>query len=206
MKALWQPSAEQIKRSHMQRFQQQLKSQLNLSFANYDELHQWSVDNPEQFWEQLWHYTDIRASEPYSAVLTDGEKFPGAQWFQDAKLNFAENLLRNRSDKIALIAHLENGSRRTLSYKELYLQVTQLAAALRNAGVTKGDPVAGFMPNVPETIVAMLATSSIGAIWSCCWCSFCCPRNWWRFCRNRSCSLPLASRSPGLPPGNWPVA
>ncbi|MGB1868350.1 MAG: AMP-binding protein, partial [Porticoccaceae bacterium] len=168
MKALWQPSAEQIKRSHMQRFQQQLKSQLNLSFANYDELHQWSVDNPEQFWEQLWHYTDIRASEPYSAVLTDGEKFPGAQWFQDAKLNFAENLLRNRSDKIALIAHLENGSRRTLSYSELYLQVTQLAAALRNAGVTKGDPVAGFMPNVPETIVAMLATSSIGAIWSSC--------------------------------------
>ncbi|MGB2040882.1 MAG: acetoacetate--CoA ligase [Porticoccaceae bacterium] len=168
MKALWQPSAEQIKRSHMQRFQQQLKSQLNLSFANYDELHQWSVDNPEQFWEQLWHYTDIRASEPYSAVLTDGEKFPGAQWFQDAKLNFAENLLRNRSDKIALIAHLENGSRRTLSYNELYLQVTQLAAALRNAGVTKGDPVAGFMPNVPETIVAMLATSSIGAIWSSC--------------------------------------
>ncbi|MGB2451061.1 MAG: acetoacetate--CoA ligase [Porticoccaceae bacterium] len=168
MKALWQPSAEQIKRSHMQRFQQQLKSQLNLSFANYEELHQWSVDNPEQFWEQLWHYTDIRASEPYSAVLTDGEKFPGAQWFQDAKLNFAENLLRNRSDKIALIAHLENGSRRTLSYSELYLQVTQLAAALRNAGVTKGDPVAGFMPNVPETIVAMLATSSIGAIWSSC--------------------------------------
>ena len=168
MKALWQPSAEQIKRSHMQRFQQQLKSQLNLSFANYQQLHQWSVDNPEQFWEQLWHYTDIRASEPYSAVLTDGEKFPGAQWFQDAKLNFAENLLRNRSDKIALIAHLENGSRRTLSYNELYLQVTQLAAALRNAGVTKGDPVAGFMPNVPETIVAMLATSSIGAIWSSC--------------------------------------
>ncbi|MGB2119834.1 MAG: acetoacetate--CoA ligase [Porticoccaceae bacterium] len=168
MKALWQPSAEQIKRSHMQRFQEQLKSQLNLSFANYEELHQWSVDNPEQFWEQLWHYTDIRASEPYSAVLTDGEKFPGAQWFQDAKLNFAENLLRNRSDKIALIAHLENGSRRTLSYSELYLQVTQLAAALRNAGVTKGDPVAGFMPNVPETIVAMLATSSIGAIWSSC--------------------------------------
>jgi acetoacetyl-CoA synthetase len=168
MNALWQPSAEQIKRSHMQRFQQQLKSQLNLSFANYEELHQWSVDNPEQFWEQLWQYTDIRASEPYSAVLTDGEKFPGAQWFQDAKLNFAENLLRNRSDKIALIAHLENGARRTLSYNELYLQVTRLAAALRNAGVTKGDPVAGFMPNVPETIVAMLATSSIGAIWSSC--------------------------------------
>ena len=168
MNSLWQPSPAQIECSHMLRFQQQLKSQLNLSFADYEELHQWSVDKPEEFWAQLWQYSDIRASVPYSAVLSDSEKFPGAKWFEGSRLNFAENLLRNRSDKTALIARLENGARKTMSYGELYQQVAQLAAALRSAGVVKGDRVAGFMPNVAETIVAMLATSSIGAIWSSC--------------------------------------
>jgi acetoacetyl-CoA synthetase len=168
MKALWKPSAQQIDCTHLQRFEKQLKSQLNLSFADYQQLHQWSVDHPEQFWEQLWQYTDIRASAPYTEVLSDAKKFPGAKWFSGAKLNFAENLLRNRSDKTAIIARLENGTRTTLSYEELYVQVAQLAAALRNAGVTQGDRVAGFMPNVPETIVAMLAASSLGAIWSSC--------------------------------------
>ena len=168
MQALWQPSAEQIDNSHMRRFQQQLESNLNLSFGDYEQLHRWSIDSPEQFWEQLWHYTDIRSSQPYTSVLKDGDRFPGAQWFEGAKLNFAENLLRNRSDKTAIVARLENGARRTLSYRELYTQVAQLAAALRSAGVAAGDRVAGFMPNVPETIVAMLATSSIGAIWSSC--------------------------------------
>jgi acetoacetyl-CoA synthetase len=168
MKALWKPSAQQIDCTHLQRFEKQLKSQLNLSFADYQQLHQWSVDHPEQFWEQLWQYTDIHASAPYTEVLGDAEKFPGAKWFSGAKLNFAENLLRNRSDKTAIIARLENGTRTTLSYEELYVQVAQLAAALRNAGVTQGDRVAGFMPNVPETIVAMLAASSLGAIWSSC--------------------------------------
>ena len=168
MNSLWQPSPAQIECSHMLRFQQQLKSQLNLSFADYEELHQWSVDKPEEFWAQLWQYSDIRASAPYSAVLSDSEKFPGAKWFEGSRLNFAENLLRNRSDKTALIARLENGARKTMSYGELYQQVAQLAAALRSAGLVKGDRVAGFMPNVAETIVAMLATSSIGAIWSSC--------------------------------------
>ena len=168
MNSLWQPSPAQIECSHMLRFQQQLKSQLNLSFADYEELHQWSVDKPEEFWAQLWQYSDIRASVPYSAVLSDSEKFPGAKWFEGSRLNFADNLLRNRSDKTALIARLENGARKTMSYGELYQQVAQLAAALRSAGVVKGDRVAGFMPNVAETIIAMLATSSIGAIWSSC--------------------------------------
>ena len=168
MQALWQPSAEQIDNSHMRRFQQQLESNLNLSFGDYEQLHRWSIDSQEQFWEQLWHYTDIRSSQPYTSVLKHGDRFPGAQWFEGAKLNFAENLLRNRSDKTAIVARLENGARRTLSYRELYTQVAQLAAALRSAGVAAGDRVAGFMPNVPETIVAMLATSSIGAIWSSC--------------------------------------
>ena len=168
MNPLWQPNPEQIKQSHMQHFQEQLKSSLSLNFDGYEDLHRWSVDHPEKFWGQLWQYTNIRSSQPYASALKHAEKFPGASWFEGAKLNFAENLLRNRSDKTAIVARLENGARRTLSYIELYQQVCQLAAALRNAGVVKGDRVAGFMPNVPETIVAMLATSSIGAIWSSC--------------------------------------
>ncbi|MDG1312385.1 MAG: acetoacetate--CoA ligase [Porticoccaceae bacterium] len=168
MNPLWQPSAEQIKPSHMQQFKDQVKANLSLSFGGYAELHQWSVDQPEQFWEQLWQYTDIRSSQGYSSVLSNGHQFPGASWFEGARLNFSENLLRNRSDKTAIIARLENGLRRTISYAELYQQVAQLAAALRDMGVAQGDRVAGFMPNILETIVAMLATSSIGAIWSSC--------------------------------------
>lgn len=152
----------------MQRFTAQLKTHLQLDFANYEELHQWSVDRPELFWAQVWDFTGIQSSRRWETVLADADQFPGAQWFSGAALNFAENLLRNRSDKTALISRLENGARTTTSYRELYQQVAECAAALRNLGVVSGDRVAGFMPNVPETIVAMLATASIGAIWSSC--------------------------------------
>ena len=165
---LWQPSSTQIESSNMQRFMAQLKTHLQLDFANYEELHQWSVDRPELFWAQVWDFTEIQSSRRWDTVLADADQFPGAQWFSGAALNFAENLLRNRSDKTALISRLENGTRTTTSYRELYQQVAECAAALRNLGVVSGDRVAGFMPNVPETIVAMLATASIGAIWSSC--------------------------------------
>ncbi|MFQ3223077.1 MAG: acetoacetyl-CoA synthetase, partial [Porticoccaceae bacterium] len=165
---LWQPSSTQIESSNMQRFTAQLKTHLQLDFANYEELHQWSVDSPELFWAQVWDFTEIQSSRRWDTVLADADQFPGAQWFSGAALNFAENLLRNRSDKTALISRLENGTRTTTSYRELYQQVAECAAALRNLGVVSGDRVAGFMPNVPETIVAMLATASIGAIWSSC--------------------------------------
>ena len=165
---LWQPSSTQIESSNMQRFTEQLKTHLQLDFANYEELHQWSVDRPELFWAQVWDFTGIQSSRRWDTVLADLDQFPGAQWFSGAALNFAENLLRNRSDKTALISRLENGTRTTTSYRELYQQVAACAAALRNLGVVSGDRVAGFMPNVPETIVAMLATASIGAIWSSC--------------------------------------
>ncbi len=168
MKPLWQPSIESITNSNLQGFLRQIEQQLALNFDNYQQLHQWSVEHQEAFWEQVWQYSDIRSSAPYSKVLCDEQRFPGAQWFPEARLNFAENLLRNRSDKTAIIARLENGSRRTMSYADLYRQVAQFAAGLRQLGVVKGDRVVGFMPNVTETIVAMLATSSIGAIWSSC--------------------------------------
>jgi acetoacetyl-CoA synthetase len=167
-KPLWQPSEDRINTSNMLRFTHQLTSELGLVFSDYDELHQWSIEHPELFWQQVWTFTNIRASKTADSILSDADQFLGATWFSGARLNFAENLLRNRTDKTALIARLENGQRKTLSYAELYQQVTDCAASLRNLGVVSGDRVAGFMPNVPETIVAMLATASIGAIWSSC--------------------------------------
>ena len=165
---LWRPSNERINASNLKRFGEGLKHELGLSVDDYQQLHRWSVEQPNLFWEQIWRFVDIRASRDWDSVRCDGEKFPGAIWFEGARLNYAENLLRNRSDKVALISRLENGSRKTLSYKKLYQQVSKCATALRQLGVTRGDRVAGFMPNIPETIVAMLATASIGAIWSSC--------------------------------------
>ncbi|MCS5587314.1 MAG: acetoacetate--CoA ligase [Porticoccaceae bacterium] len=166
--ALWKPDRQQIQNSNLYRFVEQLDNHLGLKFDDYQQLHQWSVEQSALFWQQLWEFTQVRHSRAWDKVLSHGEKFPGAKWFEGARLNFAENLLRNQSDKTALVARLENGQRRSLSYADLRQQVAQLATALRNAGVVKGDLVAGFMPNVPETIVAMLATSSMGAIWSSC--------------------------------------
>ena len=112
---LWQPSNQRINESNMMAFARQVQSELGLSFTNYDELQQWSITEPEQFWRQVWQFTDIRATQPWQPVLDQATQFPGAKWFTGAKLNFAENLLRNRSDKTALICRLENGSRTTLS-------------------------------------------------------------------------------------------
>jgi acetoacetyl-CoA synthetase len=166
--ALWRPSQEQIKSTNLHQFIGVVSEKLSLPSANYDEFHQWSVDNPESFWAEVWDYTGIKASVDWDSILTDADQFPGATWFAGARFNFAENLLRNRSDRIAIVGRLENGSRTTLSYGQLYEQVKQCAAAMRSMGVECGDRVAGFMPNVSETVVAMLATTSIGAIWSSC--------------------------------------
>lgn len=165
---LWAPSAERVQNSQLQRFAKQLGEQFGVSFANYDELHAWSVENSEQFWAAVWDYAEIRGSKGSDTVLAEADRFPGAKWFPDAKLNFAENLLRYRDDNIALVARMEDGRRTEISYAELYQQVANLAEALKAEGVVAGDRVAGFMPNVIETVVAMLAATSIGAIWSSC--------------------------------------
>ncbi len=165
---LWEPSAARIQRSQLSQFLQQLDREQQRQFDNYADLHRWSVESPEAFWQSVWDFCDIRASQTSDQILVDGNQFPGARWFPDARLNFAENLLRNRSDKTALISRLENGRRETISYAGLYQQVSQLAQALRNAGVGRGDRVAGFMPNISETVIAMLASASIGAVWSSC--------------------------------------
>ncbi|MCA0895048.1 acetoacetate--CoA ligase [Microbulbifer agarilyticus] len=164
---LWQPTPEAIAATQMDQFRRQVNELHQQSLPDYHALHQWSVDNREAFWNQLWDFGEVIASERGDRVLGK-DIMPGAEWFPDARLNFAENLLRFRDDKAALVERLENGRRRGLSYGELFAEVEKLAAALANAGVGKGDRVAGFMPNIIDTAVAMLATTSLGAIWTSC--------------------------------------
>ncbi|WP_444907606.1 acetoacetate--CoA ligase [Microbulbifer sp. SSSA008] len=164
---LWQPSAEAIAATQMDEFRRRVNQQYQLDLNDYEALYQWSVDNREAFWRELWDYTGVIAADKGDETLSN-DSMPGAQWFPQARLNFAENLLRFRDDKAALVERLESGSRRELSYKELYDRVERLSAALVAQGVVEGDRVAGFMPNVIDTVVAMLATTSLGAIWTSC--------------------------------------
>ncbi|MAS40569.1 MAG: acetoacetate--CoA ligase [Porticoccaceae bacterium] len=165
---LWRPDAGRIEASNLAAYARFLEAGLGLHFDDYDALHHWSVTEPAAFWESIWRFTGIAHSQPGEQVLAHPERFPGAHWFPGARLNFAENLLRRRDDGIALIGRLEDGTRRTLTHAELYAAVAHIAAGLRARGVGPGDRVAAFLPNVPETLVAMLATASIGALWSSC--------------------------------------
>ncbi|MEE4278774.1 MAG: acetoacetate--CoA ligase [Halieaceae bacterium] len=135
---------------------------------DYAALHRWSVAHSEAFWSALWDFAAVKGERGSPRVVEDGDRFPGARWFPDARLNFAENLLRHTGDGTALIGLLEDGRCRRISYDDLRAQVAALAHTLRELGVRPGDRVAGFMPNIPETVVAMLATASIGALWSSC--------------------------------------
>jgi len=168
MKPLWTPSAEKIQNSNLISFIIRVNEKYTLTISNYHELYQWSVDCRESFWETVWEFGGIIASEPYQEILKDTPEMIGAKWFIGAKLNFAENLLRFRDDNIALVFKGEGQPVRKMTYAELYDAVARMAASLRAAGVTVGDRVAGYVPNMSETIVAMLATTSIGAIWSSC--------------------------------------
>ena len=163
---MWKPSVEQIERSQMFEFKEFINTRHGLNLDSYTDLHDWSVDNIHEFWAFAWEFFDIIHTQPYTQVVDDVSEMPGAKWFTGARLNFAENLLRRRDDKTALIFKGESQPVRKLTYAELYSEVAKTAAALRTAGVEKGDRVAGFVPNMPESIIAMLATTSIGAIWS----------------------------------------
>ncbi len=170
---LWQASSEAVGNSNLSDYQRFIKGEHGVAFDNYQQLHQWSVGHTEDFWESIWQFSGVIANQRYNTVLENKEHFPGARWFPGAELNFAENLLRyaqheDAANKIAIVSRLENGERRSISYTELYGEVEQLAAGLKAAGVTVGDRVAAFMPNVPETIIAMLAATSLGAMWSSC--------------------------------------
>lgn len=163
---LWTPTAERCASSHMQKFRQFAAQRHSLDLVDYAALHAWSVAHSADFWAALWDYTGVRAETCGERVVKNAEAMPGAEWFPDARLNFADNLLRKRDDTTALRFRSEDGSECNLSYRELAQQTAAIAQALRAEGVVAGDRVAGFLPNIPEAIVAMLATASIGAIWS----------------------------------------
>ena len=165
---MWQPTEEQINNSQMMDYIQFVNQKFRLSLKDYSQLYDWSIERAEDFWGSFWEYSKIIYNSPYSDVVDDITKMPGAKWFEGATLNFAENLLRHRDDKIAIHFYGEDGTQSSLSYRELHDQVSRLARSMREMGIVKNDRVAGFMPNIPETIITMLATASIGAIWSSC--------------------------------------
>ena len=167
-KLLWKPSQAQIQQSNMYRFMTEVNEKYGMNFSEYPELWQWSVNNIPDFWKEMWRFADIKASDPFVSVIDDVHKMPGAKWFDGARLNFAENLLRYRDGQTAMVFWGEDQVRRELTYAELYAEVGAVAASLKKMGVVAGDRVAGFMPNMPESIIAMLAASSIGAVWSSC--------------------------------------
>lgn len=167
-KLLWKPSEEKIRNSNVYRFMNIVNIKYDQNFSEFAALYEWSIHNIADFWETMWEFADILASKPYGQVIDDVAKMPGAQWFSGARLNFAQNLLRFRDDKTALIFKGEGQPSTKMTYAELYDEVARLAQSLKTSGVQTGDRVVGFMPNMPATIVAMLAAASIGATWSSC--------------------------------------
>ena len=168
MGPLWIPSEDRIREANLTKFLALVNQRYRLKITSYPELHRWSVDRVADFWSAVWDYTGVVSSRRFEKVVDDIGKFPGAKWFLGARLNFAENLLRQRDDSVALVSRSEEGRLSQTTHSDLYKKVGSVATALRKIGVVPGDRVAGYMPNIPETAIAMLAATSIGAVWACC--------------------------------------
>ena len=165
---LWRPSEEQMKNANLARFIEYVNGKHARKIQTYHDLFQWSVDHLPDFWARMWEFADIRASRGYDRVVDDLDKMPGARWFPGARLNFAENLLRYRDDRLAFIFKGETQKYSRMTYRELYTTVARLAKSLREIGVKPGERVVAYMPNMMETAIAMLAATSVGAVWSSC--------------------------------------
>ncbi len=166
---LWQASEQQQQASRLYAFMRRLNRRHNLTLSNYDELYAWSIQNPECFWQSLVDdYTLFDRKHCKTLTCPADSTMFNCRWFEGARLNFAEKLLSRRDDQLAVDFYNEAGVHQQLSYAELYDQVAKLAHALRNAGIESGDRVAAILPDIPEALIAMLATTSLGAIWSCC--------------------------------------
>src|SRR3990170_5948209 len=166
---LWVPSAQRRRRSNLTKFLEQVNGRYNQRLESYTQLWEWSVEQIPEFWAAMWEFARIRASRPYDRIVDDLTRFPGARWFPGARLNFAENLLgHGESARPALIFRDETGRSSVMTYAELRDAVAHLAAALRAEGVQPGDRVAAYMPNLIETAAAMLAATSVGAVWASC--------------------------------------
>jgi acetoacetyl-CoA synthetase len=161
MSPLWTPSPERAAKTELARFMK-LAGQ-----SSYAELHRWSIEHSADFWNAVWDFSAVRG-EKGGEVVVDATRMPGAKWFPQARLNYAENVLRNRSSADAIVFWGEDRIKRRLSHKNLHALVSRIARALSDAGVQKGDRVAGYLPNIPEATAALLATASLGAVWSSC--------------------------------------
>jgi acetoacetyl-CoA synthetase len=168
MKLLWQPSEQVIEQAQLTQFARQVIRKRRLEINSYPDFYQWSVDRPEEFWSDLWDFAGVVASRKGATVLVDGDKMPGAHWFPEARLNFAENLMRRGDRGDAFVFWDESGFRRRVSYADLYSEVSRAAQALLALGLRAGDRVAAFMPNIPEAGMLALAALSQGIVWSSC--------------------------------------
>ena len=164
---LWEPSADAIARAAITRYLEWLKASRGLAFRSYAELWQWSVTDLEAFWASIWEFCGVTAHRPYTRILAD-RRLPGARWCPGAELNYAEHALRRRDEHPAVLFRSEDRPLVSLTYAELARQVAAVAGALRQMGVGRGDRVVGYLPNIPEAVVAFLASASLGAIWSSC--------------------------------------
>ena len=165
---LWQPSDKRKSQTNLTAFMRKVEAAHGVRLGDYGDIHRWSVDRLDRFWPALWDFCGIVASVRGERVIVDEDKMPGARFFPEARLNFAENLLRHRGGEPALIFRREDGLSRRLSRDELREMVSRVVLALRQAGIRSGDRVAGYLPNMPEAIVCKLAAASVGAVWSSC--------------------------------------
>ncbi|MES9871394.1 MAG: acetoacetate--CoA ligase [Sedimenticola sp.] len=165
---IWQPDSSRIDQANLSRFRRQIESGHNTNLADHPALYQWSLENPEAFWRAVWDDGGVIAETRGDVTLEQEELMPGARWFPQARLNFAQNLLRNPDERDAIIFRGEDRVTARLSRRELHERVSRLAQAMSAMGIEAGDRVAGYLPNMPETIIAMLAATSLGAVWSSC--------------------------------------
>ena len=168
MTEVWRPSPARVSAANLTRFVDCLNSRRGTRLDGYADLYRWSLEHPTDFWKELARFADVRIDWCSGPDQENAGQMPGARFFPSARLNFAENLLRYRDDQPALLFRNEKGERRQLSFRQLYAEVARVAAGLAALGVQQDDRVAGFLPNLPETIIAMLATTSLGALWTSC--------------------------------------
>src|SRR5687768_4753041 len=161
---LWQPSAEEVERAQVTQFARQAIRKRKLELNTYPDFHRWSVDNPEEFWSDVWDICGVIASRRGATVVSDGDRMPGAKWFPEARLNFAENLLRRGDRGDAFVLWDESGLRRRVSYSDLTSDVSRAAQALTALGLRAGDRAAAFIPNLPEAAMLALAAASQGIV------------------------------------------
>src|ERR1051326_6604240 len=165
---LWQPSERAIEEASLTQFARQLIRKRRLEVNSYPEFYRWSIDNPQDFWSDVWDFCGVIAARKGSTVLADGDKMPGAHWFPEARLNLAENLLRRGDRGDAFVLWDESGPRRRVSYADLYSDASRAAQALAALGLRAGERAAAFIPNLPEAGMLALAALSQGIVWSSC--------------------------------------